>query len=165
MLNGSIIGKFSPYQGLPELAKTEGTNADGFTATAGSAPEPVMATIPQLGESLLCDLVCLDNVLFNTEENNTFAYAGDDKIQLFDKFKIFDEQIRYNETGRVIGILVIYKGNYQIYPISFEYSEGINEMSATAINPDAPMFNTAGQRVGSTYKGMIIQGGKKMIKK
>ena len=165
VLNGSIIGKFSPYQGLPEIAKTENTNADNITATEGNAPDPVVATISQLGESLLCDLVCLENVVFNTEENNTFAYAGNEKIQLFDKFKIFENQLRIGETGNVSGILVIYKGNYQIYPISFEYSEGISEMNATAINPDAPMYNTAGQRVGSDYKGLIIQAGKKVLRK
>ena len=165
VLNGSIIGKFSPYQGLPELAKSENTNADNFTATEGSEPQPVVATISQLGESLLCDLVRLENVVFNTEENNTYAYAGEEKMQLFDKFKIFENQLRVGETGNVNGILVIYKGNYQIYPISFDYSEGIQEMSATAINPDAPMYNAAGQRVGSDYKGLIIQSGKKMLRK
>ncbi|MBO4607914.1 MAG: hypothetical protein J5682_08455, partial [Prevotella sp.] len=88
-----------------------------------------------------------------------------EKMQLFDKFKIFENQLRVGETGNVNGILVIYKGNYQIYPISFDYSEGIQEMSATAINPDAPMYNAAGQRVGSDYKGLIIQSGKKMLRK
>ena len=168
VLNGSIIGKFSPYQGLPELAKTEGTNADNITATAGSEAEPVNITFSQVGESLLCDLICLGNVYFNVDEsNNTFAYSNnsDDKIQLFDKFKIFDEQIQYNTTGTVTGILVIYKGAYQIYPIRFEYTEGIREMSTTAINTNAPMYNTSGQRVGSDYKGLIIQAGKKVLKK
>ena len=63
------------------------------------------------------------------------------------------------------GILVIYKGAYQIYPIRFEYTEGISEMSTTAINTNAPMYNTSGQRVGSDYKGLIIQAGKKVLKK
>lgn len=165
VLNGSIIGKFSPYQGLPELAKTEGTNADGFTATAGSEPQPVVVTIPQVGESLLCDLVVLENVTFNTEEANTFAYSGDDKLQLFDKFKIFDEQLRIGETGNVTGIVIIYKGAYQLYPIRFDYSEGIHEMNTTAVNPDAPMYNLSGQAVGQGYKGLVIQDGKKMFKK
>ena len=40
---------------------------------------------------------------------------------------------------------------------------GINEVSNSTAN--APIYNLAGQRVGKDYKGVVIQNGKKFIKK
>ena len=42
---------------------------------------------------------------------------------------------------------------------------GINEVSNGTVNENAPIYNLAGQRVGKDYKGVIVQNGKKFIKK
>ena len=43
---------------------------------------------------------------------------------------------------------------------------GITEITNAAIvNPNAPMYNLTGQKVGKNYKGVIIQNGKKLLKK
>jgi len=42
---------------------------------------------------------------------------------------------------------------------------GINEVSNGTVNENAPIYNLAGQRVGKCYKGVVIQNGKKFIKK
>ena len=42
---------------------------------------------------------------------------------------------------------------------------GINEISNGTLNANAPIYNLAGQRVGKDYKGVVIQNGKKFIKK
>lgn len=42
---------------------------------------------------------------------------------------------------------------------------GINEVSNGTVNDNAPIYNLAGQRVGKDYKGVVIQNGKKFIKK
>ena len=42
---------------------------------------------------------------------------------------------------------------------------GINEVSNSTVNANAPIYNLAGQRVGKDYKGVVIQNGKKFIKK
>jgi hypothetical protein len=41
---------------------------------------------------------------------------------------------------------------------------GINTIN-TVQNADAPLYNLAGQEVSDDYKGLIIQNGKKSIKK
>ena len=41
----------------------------------------------------------------------------------------------------------------------------INEVSNGTVNENAPIYNLAGQRVGKDYKGVVIQNGKKFIKK
>ncbi|BBA28988.1 hypothetical protein [Prevotella melaninogenica] len=42
---------------------------------------------------------------------------------------------------------------------------GINEVSNSTVNANAPIYNLAGQRVGKDYRGVVIQNGKKFIKK
>ena len=42
---------------------------------------------------------------------------------------------------------------------------GINEISNGSLNANAPIYNLAGQRVGKDYMGVVIQNGKKFIKK
>ena len=42
---------------------------------------------------------------------------------------------------------------------------GINEVSNGTVNENAPIYNLAGQRVGKDYKGVVVQNGKKFIKK
>lgn len=44
-------------------------------------------------------------------------------------------------------------------------STGINEVSNGAVNESAPIYNLAGQRVSKDYKGVVVQNGKKFIKK
>lgn len=42
---------------------------------------------------------------------------------------------------------------------------GIKEVNNGIVNENAPIYNLAGQRVGKDYKGVVIQNGKKFIKK
>ncbi len=164
VLNGEITGKFSPYNGLPELVSTSNTDANTFTATAGEEPLPVSTTISQLSESLLCDLVEFPATL-SKEEAGTFANSGDSKILLYDKFKVLDDSTPYGQDCYVKGILVIYKGDLQVYPTAISNNSGIQELSGVLLDSNAPMYNLSGQKVGPDYKGVIIQNGKKLILK
>ena len=42
---------------------------------------------------------------------------------------------------------------------------GINEVSNGTLKEKAPIYNLTGQRVGKDYKGVVIQNGKKFMKK
>ena len=44
-------------------------------------------------------------------------------------------------------------------------SAGIETVRAIELNANAPIYNLAGQRVDKDYKGVVIQNGKKFIKK
>ncbi len=166
VLNGSIIGKYSPYNNLPELAKTENTNVDKISFTDGGAPAPVDVTISQLNsETYLCDLVRLSLVDIAENEGKTYASKDGESIQLFDKFKIMEAALLSEPTSyTVTGILVIYKDSYQVYPTAIAATMGIHDPSISTFDPNAPVYNTAGQRVSPNYKGVVIQGGKKFVK-
>ena len=42
---------------------------------------------------------------------------------------------------------------------------GIKNVQTIEVNEKVPIYNLAGQRVGKDYKGVVIQNGKKFIKK
>ncbi len=48
---------------------------------------------------------------------------------------------------------------------AFSDPNGISSINANAENANAPMYNMAGQRVNSNFKGLMIQNGKKFINK
>ena len=166
VLNGSIIGKYSPYNNLPELAKTDNTNADKISFTEGGTPAPVDVSISQLNsETYLCDLVRLSLVDITENEGKTYATKDGESIQLFDKFKIMEAALLSEPTSyTVTGILVIYKDSYQLYPTAIGATVGIQNTTISTFDPSAPVFNTAGQRVSPNYKGIVIQSGKKFVK-
>ena len=161
MLNGSIIGKYSPYNNLPEIAKTDKTNADNLTMTAGSPAQPLALTLAQSQDmKYVCDLVTFDNVNIVEADGNFSLSDGQSTLALFNKFKL---EIAAANNATVTGILVIYKEAYQLYPINIDTNQGIDQV--TTDMTDAPAYNLAGQRVDNSYKGVIIQNGRKLLRK
>lgn len=174
MLNGEVTLKLTDYNGLPEGVKTDKTNADGLTITDGTPAQPKVITPDKAGENL-SDLVQVEGVTIQSEQSGTYtnyyAHVGDQKIQLFNGFHLD----AYNDLSTlegannktVKGIVSMFKGNYQITIISIDTTTGIDSLNAEnkTLNDNAPIYNLAGQRVDKTYKGVVIQNGKKFIKR
>ena len=58
-----------------------------------------------------------------------------------------------------------YYGLSTVYGNVIDATTGISKITTTTNTADAPMYNLAGQRVDSNYKGVVIQNGKKVMKK
>lgn len=58
-------------------------------------------------------------------------------------------------------------GTWEIknFKVEDKAASGLNTIEVSPLNVNAPMYNLAGQRVSKSYKGIVIQNGKKMIKK
>lgn len=89
-------------------------------------------------------------------------YVNDEKFTAEDQIKVGDEVIVY-------GVLINYnKTTPEISP-SYLYSHngkttGISEIAVDKAKT-SPVYNTAGQRVDSAYKGIVIKNGKKVLVK
>ena len=174
MLNGEVTLKLTVFKGLPEGVNTDKTNADGLTITDGTPAKPKVITPDKASENL-SDLVQVEGVTIQSEQSgkytNYYAHVGDQKIQLYNGFHLD----AYNDLSTlegannktVKGVVSMFKGNYQITIISIDTTTGIDNLNAEskALNDNAPMYNLAGQRVDKTYKGVVIQNGKKFIKR
>lgn len=74
--------------------------------------------------------------------------------------------------GIILGCYAYYGGGYSSSTWGYYFCgwgsyipTGISTVTADKENPNAPMYNLAGQRVGVNAKGLVIKNGKKMILK
>ena len=101
----------------------------------------------------------------DSEATNKFVvYSGlninGEKFTSADQIKVGDEVVVYG-TMKKFG--ETYEFNYNNVLISLNRVEtGINNITTSAAD-NAPIFNLAGQKVGKSYKGVVIKAGKKMI--
>lgn len=121
VLNGSVIGKFSPYHNLPEIVKTDNTNANNLTIVEASDAEPLELTLAQAQDmQYVCELVSFENVNI-VEADGSFSLSdGQSTLAIYDKFSI---GLAAASNIKVAGILVIYDDTYQLNPITVDYGE------------------------------------------
>ena len=186
LVNGTVVLQFKVYNGEPEaVAVTGQTNADDLIISKGAAQcEPKEVGVDAAANNVN-DLVTFKGVTVVKVESTSSAandpkyYATDangNQVQIYNGFHntAFDnlESFVGSKTYDITGIIVAYQSKtmtepiYEIYPIEMtESTTGISEVSVSTLDPDAPVYNLSGQRVNSSFKGVIIQNGKKFIVK
>lgn len=173
ILNGTVEVKYSPYNDMPEAAKSTNTSAEKLTITDGEAAVPTKVTVADLAtDKYLCDLVTVENVNITTEKEGTYTnnylVSGDDKVMIYDKFKTnvtISEGEGYDVTGVLVTAKLSGKIVKELAPISAPVPTGINNITTEATDANAPAYNLAGQRVGKNAKGVLIKNGKKYVVK
>lgn len=175
ILNGKVKVDLKYNYGVPYLAANAGTDDESITVTeSDEAAQPIEATIADiLANKYLNDLVTIKNFTFSKEEFqagkfNYYANNGEQKIMIYDKFNKVGgvAELTEGETYTVTGLYgAIFKGTPEILPtqaIVAGTPTGITNITTSAAD-NAPIFNLAGQKVGKSYKGVVIKAGKKMI--
>ena len=74
--------------------------------------------------------------------------------------------VSFNVKAGVTYMALTPKNQLGLFGFSFEAasSDGINNVKTTQ-NSNAAMYNLAGQKVSDSFKGIVIQNGRKMIQK
>lgn len=175
ILNGKVKVDLKYNFGVPYLAANAGTDDESITVTeSDEAAQPIEATIADiLANKYLNDLVTIKNFTFSKEEFqagkfNYYANDGEQKIMIYDKFNKVGgvAELTEGETYTVTGLYgAIFKGTPEILPTQAVVAgtpTGITNITTSAAD-NAPIFNLAGQKVGKSYKGVVIKAGKKMI--
>lgn len=175
ILNGKVKVDLKYYFDVPYLAANAGTDDESITVTESTeATQPIEATVADiLANKYLNDLVTIKNFTFSKEEYqegkfNYYANDGEQKIMIFDKFNKVGgvAELTEGEKYTVTGLYgAIFKGTPEILPTQAVVpgsSTGITNITTSAAD-NAPIFNLAGQKVGKSYKGVVIKAGKKMI--
>ena len=175
ILNGKVKVDLKYYFDVPYLAANAGTDDESITVTESTeAAQPIEATVADiLANKYLNDLVTIKNFTFSKEEYqegkfNYYANDGEQKIMIYDKFSKVGgvAELTEGETYTVTGLYgAIFKGTPEILPTQAVVpgsSTGITNITTSAAD-NAPIFNLAGQKVGKSYKGVVIKAGKKMI--
>lgn len=166
ILNGTVNITRSSYNGTIQGAKNDKTSKTTFTATDGEAP--IANTIkPADAASHVSDLVQFTNVNIVKDNTRFYIVDGDNKVQVYNGFHINGYTVAAAENVDVKGILVKYNTTYEVYPIEVPVTTGITEIKAdkAVLDANAPMYNLAGQRVDKSFKGVVLQKGKKFLNK
>lgn len=175
ILNGKVKVDLNFNYWVPYLTANAGTDDESITVTeSDEAAQPIEATVADiLANKYLNDLVTIKNFTFSKEEYETgkfnyYANNGEQKIMIYDKFNKVGgvAELTEGETYTVTGLYgAIFKGTPEILPTQAVVpgsSTGITNITTSAAD-NAPAYNLAGQKVGKSYKGVVIKAGKKMI--
>lgn len=130
VLNGTIIGKASPYNGTPEFVANDSTNLDKVTITEGTLT-PKDVTVADVTTDVLSQLVKLGEAQLIDSAGAHYAVQGTDTIQVYDQFKVLGTDYAWPEVAQSITAIVgSYKGKVQLLPVS---ADAIEEKPAPAL--------------------------------
>lgn len=185
-INGPVKVDFELYRGMHEIKANTATTDSELTITdaaAGATVAPTEATLSELLKGKhAADYIVLRGVQIISEEaapgakglNGATAetptyYAADEadaKIQLFSPS---DDITAKANNGKKYDIEAIFAGaetnKMNITPLAISETTAINNITTDeALKQNAPIYNLAGQRVGESYKGIVIVNGKKIKK-
>lgn len=161
VLNGTVLAKYTVFNGLPEITITDDENIT--TSTGNAAPIELAAS--DVNENYYGNLVSVTGKYAKGEKNQTI-----DDLVLYDKFKTgYLNNLTDGETYTVVGIVVTYYNKTdktvtaELAPIK-DVVTGINDIKAETKSNSA-VYNLAGQKVDGSYKGIVIRDGKKYLNK
>ena len=172
-VTGTVKVDYDNYFGIHEVKSNSFTNAEKLTITeSDEEAQPVVVTIADLLDlKYICDYVKLENVkIINTgtdEKPYYYATDGTNQVQLYDN----DEAVeKYADDGKTYNVTAVFNNIYnnraEIMPIAVEVSTGIDNVTVEeGLDENAPMYNLAGLRVSKDAKGIVIQNGKKYIRR
>ena len=175
VVSGTVKVDFTIYNGaIPEVKDNDFTDASLLTITASDEQaQPVTATLQDiLSGQHKCDLVKFYDVNITAEgeegEEDYFVTDGRSVVQLYGN----DNAVKdYANDGKSYNLTAVYNSFYfasaQVLPISVEEATGIDGVTVdnSEFDENAPVYNLAGQRVSKNAKGILIQNGKKFIRK
>ena len=184
-INGSVKVNFELHRGMHEIKANTATTDSELTITdaaAGATVAPTEATLSELLKGKhAADYIVLRGVQIISVEaasgakglngataETTTYYAADEagaKIQLFSPS---DDITAKANDGKKYDIEAIFAGagtNKSITPLAISETTAINNITTDeALKQNTPIYNLAGQRVGESYKGIVIVNGKKIKK-
>ena len=167
-VSGTIKVDYDNYNGIHEVKDNTFTNTENLTIDASSSEEldATETTISALlNKEHISDLVVIKNVSITTPDNSKYYVSdGTNEIQLWGNVEISKKSV--GKTTDVYALFnTIYNGTTpEIKPVSIDgVTTGINKVEIS--KSDSKLYNTAGQRVDSSYKGIVIKNGKKVLVK
>ena len=138
VINGTVEAKYSEFMGMPQAAKTANTDIAALTITDGDAVVPVaMEFADAMKATSYLKYVTLADFTIEEADGKTYLVSGENKIQLYDKFKVgytLPEAIK-SISGIIIPFVV--KGSTDvIVEIAPTSAEDIEDIVAKPVLPE-----------------------------
>lgn len=176
VVNGTILVNFVKNFGDCALAANNNTNISDLTLTESSEEaEPVVTTIPEvLAKKHIEDLIALKSVTITSRKSsyNTEYDLTDESGNVVTAPSCMSDDLSAKaDDGNKYDVKAIFEsvsqeGKPQLTLLGFyETASGITSVTRQESDSDATIYNMSGQRVGKSYKGLVVKAGKKYIAK
>lgn len=161
-----IYGDLKTYNGLLELAVTQ-NNFQVYSSGATVTPETIT---PMLLSTSMNAYLKIEDAVYKSADGRNLTFTADetDFIVRQNWTNVAIDGLEVGATYTLEGMGAVYNTTPQLYLISFEKTAdatAIKNIDADAANANAPIYNLAGQQVTDSYKGVVIQNGKKRLNK
>lgn len=176
VVNGTILVNFVKNFGDCTLAANNDTKITDLTLTESSEEaEPVVTTIPEVLEKKhIEDLIALKSVTITSRKENysTVYDLTDESGNVVTAPSCMSDDLSAKaDDGNKYDVKAIFEsvndeGKPQLTLLGFyETASGITSVTRQESDSDATIYNMSGQRVGKSYKGLVVKAGKKYIAK
>ena len=176
VVNGTILVNFVKNFGDCTLAANNDTKITDLTLTESSEEaEPVVTTIPEvLAKKHIEDLIALKSVTITSRKENysTVYDLTDESGNVVTAPSCMSDDLSAKaDDGNKYDVKAIFdsvndEGKPQLTLLGFyETASGITSVTRQKSDSDATIYNMSGQRVGKSYKGLVVKAGKKYIAK
>ena len=110
VINGTVEAKYSEFMGMPQAAKTANTDVTALTITDGDAVAPVaMEFAEAMKAASYLKYVTLTDFTIEETGGKTYLVSGENKIQLYDKFRV--EYTLPENIQSISGIIIPFVAN------------------------------------------------------
>ena len=176
VVNGTVLVDFAKNFGDCTLTANKETKVSDLTLTESSeVAQPVVTTIPELLEKKhVEDLIALKSVTITSRKENysTVYDLTDESGNVVTAPSCMSDDLSAKaDDGNKYDVKAIFEsvnneGKPQLTLLGFyEIANGITSVTRQKSNSDATIYNMSGQRVGKSYKGLVVKAGKKYIAK
>lgn len=160
VLNGTITATYNVFNNIPQLINI---TENKLTATDGTVTPVEMSVEDAALAENACKLVKITNVKAVKIDNN--YYTDENKtIQFYDKFKL-NYTVDTEKECDYTGIIIPFNAQMELAPTVTPVTSNINGITIDDADANAPVYNLAGQKVSTSYKGVVIKAGKKFVQK
>lgn len=161
-----IYGDLKTYNGLLELAVTQ-NNFQVYSSGATVTPETIT---PMFLSTSMNAYLKIEDAVYKSADGRNLTFTADetDFIVRQNWTNVAIDGLEVGATYTLEGMGAVYNTTPQLYLISFEKTAdatAIKNIDADAADANAPIYNLAGQQVTDSYKGVVIQNGKKRLNK
>lgn len=176
VVNGTVLVDFAKNFGDCTLTANKETKVSDLTLTESSeVAQPVVTTIPELLEKKhVEDLIALKSVTITSRKENysTVYDLTDESGNVVTAPSCMSDDLSAKaDDGNKYDVKAIFEsvnneGKPQLTLLGlYEIANGITSVTRQESNSDATIYNMSGQRVGKSYKGLVVKAGKKYIAK
>ena len=177
VLNGSILGKLTYNNRMPQLIPADGELiTQDLSISSGETPLPKEILGDELTADRYADMVLVRGLTL-VRDGGIFAVVGDRRVRLWNKFQIKSPKISLpsNIVGKFYDVTAIYGTDVingevvdELYvlssPVEGEDPDAISAPLAQESSSQV-LYNLYGQKVGKYYKGIVVKSGHKFIQK